>query len=110
MTLADAMLVTAERLREFVTDKKPVSGLEKLGELDLPAMVVIGEKDAAVPVEQQKMLAKRIPGAKMVVYPEDGHMVTYEQQESVFREIMQFLETIDQGYLLGEANGSGHSG
>jgi pimeloyl-ACP methyl ester carboxylesterase len=89
----DAMLVSARSLREFVADKHPVNGLERLETLKVPTLVVIGGKDTAVPVGQQKELARRIPGAKMVMYPEEGHMVTYEKQDEVFRETMTFLES-----------------
>lgn len=90
----EAMLVSARSLREFVADKLPIRGLEHLDLLTVPTLVVIGGKDTAVPVSQQKELGLRIPGAKIVMYPEEGHMVTYEKQDEVFSETMTFLESV----------------
>jgi 3-oxoadipate enol-lactonase len=90
----EAMLVTADRLKEFIMDKKPIDRLEKLDSLNIPTLCVIGEKDTAVPAGQQKELAKRIPGAKTIAYPGYGHMVTYEKQEDIFNEMMRFIDSV----------------
>ena len=51
----------------FVTDR--------LGEIDVPALVLAGEQDQIVPLESTQLVAERIPGAILVTDPECGHTV-----------------------------------
>jgi pimeloyl-ACP methyl ester carboxylesterase len=49
------------------------SRLEALGRLTVPALVVHGEVDPLVPVENGRRTAAAIPGARLLVLPEMGH-------------------------------------
>jgi pimeloyl-ACP methyl ester carboxylesterase len=49
------------------------SRVEALGTLDLPALVVHGEVDPLVPVENGRRTAAAIPGARLLVLPTMGH-------------------------------------
>ncbi|MGH2455384.1 MAG: alpha/beta hydrolase [Candidatus Limnocylindria bacterium] len=51
----------------FVTDR--------LGEIAVPALVLAGEKDQVVPLAATRLVAERIPGARLVTDPECGHTV-----------------------------------
>lgn len=51
----------------FVTDR--------LGEIDVPALVLAGEQDQIVPVASTRLVAESLPGALMVTDPECGHTV-----------------------------------
>ncbi len=51
----------------FVTDR--------LGEIDVPALVLAGELDQVVPVAATRQVAERIPGAHLITDPECGHTV-----------------------------------
>jgi pimeloyl-ACP methyl ester carboxylesterase len=51
----------------FVTDR--------LGEIDVPALVLAGEQDRIVPLASTRLVAESIPGALMVTDPECGHTV-----------------------------------
>ena len=49
------------------------SRVEALGRLSVPALVVHGEVDPLVPVENGRRTAAAIPGARLLVLPEMGH-------------------------------------
>ncbi len=51
----------------FVTDR--------LGEIDVPALVLAGEQDQVVPLASTQLVADRIPDALLVTDPECGHTV-----------------------------------
>ena len=51
----------------FVTDR--------LGEIDVPALVLAGEQDQIVPLASTRLVAERIPAALLVTDPECGHTV-----------------------------------
>jgi pimeloyl-ACP methyl ester carboxylesterase len=65
---------------------------ERLGELKMPTLVVRG--DAEMLEAQSAELAEKIPGAKSLVIPDAGHMVTMEQPEALANAIGDFLKEI----------------
>lgn len=63
----------------FVTDR--------LGEIRVPALVLAGGQDQVVPLASTRLVAERIPGARLEVDPECGHTV-----RSSFRGYDQLVE------------------
>lgn len=57
-----------------------------------PTLVVHGAKDRYVPVTNATVLAKAIPGAKLRILEEAGHLVFIEQAKEVNRQIVSFLK------------------
>lgn len=90
--LDDTVLVRPSVLREFVDDKQPISGVDRLGSLKVPTCVIFGDKDTAVPANQQNRLADTIPNARKILYPGEGHLVVAERQKDVWEDVLAFLE------------------
>jgi pimeloyl-ACP methyl ester carboxylesterase len=65
----------------------------KLAGFTVPSLVIGGGEDQAIPVEESRILAERIPGASLRIIPEAGHMVMMEQPESVNSALKSFLST-----------------
>jgi len=63
----------------------------KLGEIQVPTLVITAEGDTTVPREIQDVLAQNIPGAKQVVVPDSGHAVIVDQWERVNQILVDFL-------------------
>jgi 3-oxoadipate enol-lactonase len=59
--------------------------------LTMPALVVHGEEDLIVPVENGRMLAKRLPNVTYVELPERGHNLMLEDPETFVRLVVEFL-------------------
>ena len=66
-----------------------VSG--RLGEIVAPTLVIHGDVDPLVPVENGRHLARSIAGAELVVYPDTGHIPEVERYEEFNRDVAAFL-------------------
>ena len=53
----------------------------RLGEIDIPTLVVHGTEDQMIGVANGKLIASLIPGARLEVYEGVGHMFWWEQPE-----------------------------
>jgi pimeloyl-ACP methyl ester carboxylesterase len=49
--------------------------------LDLPALIVWGTDDVWIPVDRAHALAELIPGAKLRLMPDAGHLIQFDQPE-----------------------------
>jgi 3-oxoadipate enol-lactonase len=62
-----------------------------LPRIKLPTLVIAGDKDRLIPVENSRVLASRIPGAELVILKGAGHEFFIEDTEEVNRIILDFL-------------------
>jgi pimeloyl-ACP methyl ester carboxylesterase len=67
-----------------------VSG--QLDRIQAPTLVVHGELDPLVVPENGHYLAEHIKGAKLLLYPNTGHLVIIERAEEFNRDVLAFLE------------------
>jgi pimeloyl-ACP methyl ester carboxylesterase len=63
----------------------------RLSGIAVPTLVIHGESDRLVPPGNAKLIAERIPGAKLVMIPHASHLFLTDQTEVSHRIIMQFL-------------------
>jgi pimeloyl-ACP methyl ester carboxylesterase len=63
---------------------------ERLNQMVAPTLVVHGEQDVFIPPANALVLAERIPGAQIRLWPDAGHMYTIDEPEAD-REIERFL-------------------
>jgi pimeloyl-ACP methyl ester carboxylesterase len=66
---------------------------QRLGQIKVPTLVVHGDTDPLVPTENGHFLAKNIEGAKLVLYPQTGHIPIIEKAEEYNRDVLAFLES-----------------
>jgi pimeloyl-ACP methyl ester carboxylesterase len=62
-----------------------------LATIKCPTLVATGRQDGWSPVEQHEAMARAIPGAKLAVWEECGHMSTVEQPEAVTASLAEWL-------------------
>jgi pimeloyl-ACP methyl ester carboxylesterase len=67
---------------------------DRLGEIAAPTLVIHGESDQLVPPENGTLLAKRIPGAKLVMLPRASHIFPTDQPEASADAILSFLSEV----------------
>lgn len=65
--------------------------MERLGELSLPTLVIVGEEDCLTPPKYAEFLVRKIANARLVRVPSAGHFVSLEQPGEVNRAIGDFL-------------------
>jgi pimeloyl-ACP methyl ester carboxylesterase len=63
----------------------------RLGEIDVPTLVICGEHDAISTPAEMRELAQAMPRAEYVEIKEAGHLSPCEQPEAVTRAIRIFL-------------------
>jgi 3-oxoadipate enol-lactonase len=63
----------------------------RLGDVRAPTLVVHGDDDPVVPLENGRLLAAAIPGARMEVLPGVGHMLGHEAPEEFAQLVEEFL-------------------
>ena len=60
----------------------------------VPALVVHGELDRVIPVANGRLLAERMPGAELVVLPEQAHVPMLEQPAAFAELVCAFLDRL----------------
>ncbi|MDT7778343.1 MAG: hypothetical protein QOC99_855 [Acidobacteriota bacterium] len=64
----------------------------RVSRIEAPTLVVTGDEDAIVPPENSRNLAADIPGARLSIIEDAGHMVFIERSEEFNRAVIEFLE------------------
>lgn len=80
------------RFGRLVSGPAP-SAIDALGEMDVPALVLVGENDRAFSRAGEVMAAK-MPQARHVVIPEAGHIVNIEQEALFNAALLAFLREV----------------
>ena len=77
---------------EFVIDGNlaSVEYADRLGALRVPTLILVGDHDQCDPSLSRDMQA-RIPGARLVVLPESGHMTFVDQPALFLQAVGDFL-------------------
>ncbi len=64
---------------------------DALSRVEVPVLLLVGEKDKLTDVKANRETAARIPKAKLVVLPDAGHCTQLEKREEFNRELEAFL-------------------
>lgn len=67
------------------------SSYEKLGELSLPTMMVIGGRDTSIPQEHFAIIDSSLPQTSPLLFPENNHVVLIQQIDAVSDSIVSFI-------------------
>jgi 3-oxoadipate enol-lactonase len=63
----------------------------RLPQIRVPTLVIHGDCDRLIPTRNGEILAERIPGARLVLLPQAGHVFLTDQPEQSQTEIIGFL-------------------
>ena len=56
-----------------------------------PTLMLVGEQDEGTPPELAREIAAAIPGARLVIVPDSGHLSTIEQPQAVTKALVEWL-------------------
>ncbi|SFS02761.1 Pimeloyl-ACP methyl ester carboxylesterase [Dyella sp. OK004] len=70
------------RHAQWQRDPQP-SALERLGELSMPVLVIVGEEDQAEVIELSQQLVEGLPNARLALIPDAGHQTNMEAPDVV---------------------------
>lgn len=65
--------------------------LERLSEIKLPTLIMVGEEDPGTPVAASEAMHARIAGSKLVILPGARHLSNIEQAEAFNDVLLEFL-------------------
>jgi len=68
--------------------------IDELAGMDVPALVLVGEKDEAY-LRAAEVMAAKLPRARHVVIPGAGHIVNIEEAEAFDRALLGFLDSLE---------------
>jgi pimeloyl-ACP methyl ester carboxylesterase len=81
----------------FVRQQRAIMGRPDsrptLAGIKCPTLVLVGDSDAATPPELSKEMADGIPGAKLVIVKDCGHLSTIEQPAAVNSAMTAWLQS-----------------
>jgi pimeloyl-ACP methyl ester carboxylesterase len=63
-----------------------------LAAIACPTLVLVGDDDRLTPPELSREMAKAIPGARLVVVADSGHLSTMEQPQAVNRALVEWMK------------------
>ena len=69
---------------------------ERLGEVSVPVLVMVGDADEAGTVVGGRHLAASVDGAQLVELQNVAHMIHLEERERFNRLVLEFLESVDR--------------
>lgn len=68
------------------------------GTISAPTLILWGAHDHLVPRHHQETLTGRIPGSRLKIYEETGHLVLWECPERVAGDVREFLDEVPDGW------------
>ncbi|MBA3945003.1 MAG: alpha/beta fold hydrolase [Herpetosiphonaceae bacterium] len=67
-----------------------------LPQITVPTLVVVGRYDRITPVSQAEVMAQAIPGARLEIFEDSGHMTISEEQDRFNALVQEFLGTTER--------------
>ena len=65
--------------------------LDRLPEIDCPALVMVGDQDHGTPPEMARLIHQNLRNSKFVIIPDAAHISNIEQPVFFNRELLAFL-------------------
>ena len=86
--------ILSTRPESFLADFRACDAFdvrERLGEIRLPTLVIVGDRDRLTPLRYAEFLATNIPGAVLKILPGAGHMAALERPTEMNDVLASFL-------------------
>lgn len=95
---AELALAPGHRDILITQDSRPGRAVtpDDIGAIAIPTLILAGTQDKIIPVEQSLSLAKVIPGSKLVLYPEGGHVPMEQLPDASARDLKTFLDGLQR--------------
>jgi 3-oxoadipate enol-lactonase len=68
--------------------------LDRLSEIKIPTLIMVGEDDPGTPVAASEAMHKRIANSKLVIIPSARHLSNLEQPETFNANLLTFLKSL----------------
>ncbi len=68
--------------------------LERLSEIEIPTLIMVGEDDPGTPVSASEAMHQRIRNSKLIIIPSSRHLSNVEQPKIFNTNLIEFLKSI----------------
>jgi pimeloyl-ACP methyl ester carboxylesterase len=68
--------------------------LDRLPEIKIPTLIMVGEDDPGTPVAASEAMHRRIPNSRLVIIPSARHLSNVEQPEAFNTNLLGFLKSL----------------
>lgn len=89
--VVDGARVPARVWRDSLTGLLTADPPTETGTINAPTLIICGDRDELIPVEEEQALSTAIPGSRLVVYEHTGHLVLWEQPDRVAQDASDFI-------------------
>jgi pimeloyl-ACP methyl ester carboxylesterase len=87
----DGMQMPARVWRQALAGLTEATPPTEAGTIHTPTLIIAGELDELLPRANGDALATAIPGSRLVVYPNTGHLVLWEQPAPIASDLTAFV-------------------
>lgn len=84
---------SSERVEAYFAERRG-DLLPLLPQLTMPALVVEGRHDNAIPVHHQEQIAAAVPNSELLVFEESGHFPYIEERDRFIRIVSKFVASV----------------
>jgi rifampin ADP-ribosylating transferase len=91
----DGLRLPAHVWRDTLTGLTTAAAPTDTGAITAPTLIIWGDRDDLLPIEDQRRLAATIPGSRLVVYPNTGHLVLWEQPDRLATDLTAFADSLE---------------
>jgi pimeloyl-ACP methyl ester carboxylesterase len=88
----DGLRLPAHVWRETLTGLTTPLAPTDTGTITAPTLIIWGDRDNVVSGNDERQLADAIPGSRLVVYQDTGHLVLWEQPDRLATDLAAFVE------------------
>lgn len=87
----DGMQMPARVWRQALAGLTEATPPTEVGSIRAPTLIIWGERDELLPRADGDALATAIPGSRLVVYPDTGHLVLWEAPTRIAADLTAFV-------------------
>jgi pimeloyl-ACP methyl ester carboxylesterase len=64
---------------------------DRVSSINVPTLIIVGEKDTSTPINLSRYLRKQIEGSKLAIIPDSKHMPMIDRADLVNEVIAEFI-------------------
>ncbi len=87
----DGVRMPARVWRQALAGLTEATPPTEAGTIDTPTLIIWGGRDELLPRVDGEALAAAIPGSRLVVYPDTGHLVLWEEPARIAADLTAFV-------------------
>jgi pimeloyl-ACP methyl ester carboxylesterase len=89
--VADGVAMPARVWKDALAGLGTAKPPTQTGTITAPTIIIWGGRDELLPHQDQVALSTAIPGSRLLVYDETGHLVLWEQPERIVADLVAFI-------------------